>query len=53
MAKAVRTSTEALCIITGMNPIIIKDEEAVKQYNIKKGKGCHPYTFDREVELKN
>jgi len=37
MAKAYRTtSSEALCIVTGMTPIIIKTEEAVKQYNIRK-----------------
>jgi ribosomal protein L5 len=40
MAKAFRTtSSEALCILTGMNPIIIKTEEAVKQYIIRKRKG--------------
>jgi ribosomal protein L5 len=40
MAKAFHTtSSEALCILTGMTPIIIKTEEAVKQYNIRKGKG--------------
>jgi hypothetical protein len=39
MAKAFRTtSSEALCIVTGMTLIIIKTEEAVKQYNIKKKK---------------
>jgi len=40
VAKAFRTTpNEALCIVTGMTPIIIKIEEAVKQYNIRKGKG--------------
>ena len=54
MAKAYRTtSSEALCIVTGMTPIIIKTEEAVKQYNIRKGKGNQIQLIDREVELKN
>jgi len=39
IAKAFRTtSSEALCILAGMTPIIIKTEEAVKQNNIRKGK---------------
>ena len=54
MAKAYRTtSSEALCILTGMTPIIIKTEEAVKQYNIRKGKGSQTQLIDSEVELKN
>jgi ribosomal protein L5 len=54
IAKAFRTtSSEALCIITGMTPIVIKTEEAVKQYNIRKGKGSQTHLIDREVELKN
>jgi ribosomal protein L5 len=54
MAKAFRTtSSEALCIVTGMTPIIIKTEEAVKQYNIRKRKGSQTQPIDREVELKN
>jgi hypothetical protein len=54
MAKAFRmASSEALCIVTGMTPIIIKTEEAVKQYNIIKGKGSQTLLIDREVELKN
>ena len=53
MAKAYRTtSSEALCIVTGMTPII-KTEEAVKQYNIRKSKGNQTQLIDREVELKN
>jgi hypothetical protein len=35
-AKAFRTSSEALCILTGITPIIIKTEEAVKMYNARK-----------------
>jgi hypothetical protein len=54
IAKAFRTtSSEALCILTGMTPIIIKTEEAVKRYNIRKGKGSQTHLFDSEVELKN
>ena len=41
MAKAFRTtSSEALCILTGTTPIIIRTEEAVKQY-IRKNRGSH------------
>jgi hypothetical protein len=40
MVKAFRsTSSEALCILAGITPNIIKTEEAVKQYIIRKGKG--------------
>ena len=36
MAKAYRTtSTEALCMLTGMTPIIIKLEEIEKRYKEK------------------
>jgi hypothetical protein len=54
MAKAFRTtSRKALCILTGMTPIIIKTEGAVKQYNIRKWKGRQTHLIDSEVELKN
>jgi hypothetical protein len=54
MAKAFRTmSSKALCFVTGMTHIIIKTEEAVKQYNIRKRKGSQTQLTDREVELKN
>jgi hypothetical protein len=54
IAKAFRTtSSEALCILSGMTPIIIKTEEAVKKYIIIKGKGSQTHLFDMEVELKN
>ena len=54
MAKAYRTtSSEALCIVTGMTPIIIKTEEAVKRHNIRERKGNQTQLIDREVELKN
>ena len=36
-----------------MTPIIIKTEEAVKQYNIRKGKGGPTQLIDSEMELKN
>jgi ribosomal protein L5 len=54
MVKAFRTtSSEALCIVTGMTPIIIKTEESVKQYTIRKRKGSQTQLIDRKVELKN
>jgi len=52
MAKAFRTtSSEALCILTGLAPIILKTEETVKKYIVIKGSQTH--LFDSEVELKN
>jgi ribonuclease HI len=54
MAKAYpTTSSEALCSLTGLTPIIIKTEEAVKQYNSTKGKGSQTQLIDRQGELKN
>jgi len=54
IAKAFRTtSTEALCILVGTTPIIIKTEEVIKQHNVRKGKGCQTQLIDRELELKN
>jgi hypothetical protein len=47
VAKAFHTTlSEALCIVTGMTPIIIKTEAAVKQYNIIKGKGSQTLLID-------
>jgi hypothetical protein len=45
MTKAYRTtSSEALCMLTGITPLIIKLEEVVKLYNIKKGREvAHSY----------
>ena len=44
MTKAYRTtSSEGLCILTGMAPIIIEMEEAVKHYSIKKRTGSHTF----------
>jgi hypothetical protein len=52
MAKAYRTtSREALCMLTGMTPIIIKLEEVVKRYNIKEKSGNSTFELDSEVEL--
>jgi hypothetical protein len=54
MVKAFRTtSSEALYIVTGITPIIIKTEVAVEQYNISKGEGSQILLIDREVELNN
>jgi ATP-dependent Clp protease adapter protein ClpS len=54
IAKAFRTtSSEGLCILAGTTTIIIKTEEVVKQYNIRKGKGSQTQLIDRELELKN
>ena len=52
IAKAFLTSSEVLCILVGTTPII-KTEEVVKQYNIRKGKGSQTHLIDRELELKN
>jgi ribonuclease HI len=53
MAKAYRTtSSEALCMLTGMTPIIIKLEEVVKRYNIKGKSGNRTFELDYDVELK-
>jgi hypothetical protein len=46
------TSSEALCILTGMTPIIINTEEVVKQYNIIKGRGSQTHLVNSKVELK-
>ena len=54
IAKAFRTtSSEALCILAGMTPVIIRTEEAAKQYTLRKGKGDLTQSIDLEVELKN
>jgi len=53
MAKAYRiTSSEALCMLTTMTPIIIKLEETVKRYNTKKRKSNSFMELDHEVEYK-
>jgi len=54
MAKAYRTtSSEALCTLTGITPIIIRTEVAVKQYNIRKTRGSQTPEIDNVVELKD
>ena len=54
MAKAYRTtSSEALCTLSGITPIIISTEVAVKQYNIRKNRGSQTPETDNVVELKN
>jgi len=53
IANAFRTtSSEALCILDGTTPIIIRTE-AAKQYLLRKGKGALTQSTDLEVELKN
>jgi hypothetical protein len=53
IAKAFRTtSSEALRILAGTTPIIIRMEEAAKQYFLRKGKEGLTQSIDLEVELK-
>jgi hypothetical protein len=53
MAKAYRrTSSEALCMTTGMTPKHIKLEEVVKRYNIKEKLGNRAIELDYDVEFK-
>jgi ribonuclease HI len=54
IAKAFRTtSSEALCILTGTTPIIIRAEKAAKQYFLRKEKETLTQSIDVEVELNN
>ena len=54
MAKAFRTtSSEALCMVTGMTPIIIKLEEETAHYKIKQNSGNCDIEWDRDVELQH
>jgi len=46
-------SSEALCILAGTTPVIIKIEEVIKQNNIGTAKGSNTQLIDRELELKN
>ena len=46
------TSNEALCIVADTTPTILKIEEAVRIYNLNKGRGNQTHEIDREVELK-
>jgi len=53
IAKALcTTSNEALCIVADTTPVLLKIEEAVKIYNLKKGRENQTHAIDREVELK-
>ena len=47
------TSSEAPCILAGTTQIIIRMEETVKQYFLRKGKGALAQSIDIEVERKN
>ena len=52
IAKAYRTtSSEALCILAGTTPIIIKADEAAKRYDIWKGHRANIQKIDWEAEL--
>jgi len=52
IAKAYRnTSSEALYILAGTTPIIIKAEEAAKRYDVWKGHRANIQKIDREVGL--
>ena len=54
IAKAFRTtSNEALCILSGITPIIIKMEEVVRLYNTRKIRGSLTQELDYVVEHKN
>ena len=53
-AKEFRTtSSEALCILTGLTPIINKTEEAVKQYNVRKRNGSQKQELDNVIDFKD
>ena len=53
ITKAFRTtSSDALCILAGTTPIIIRTEKAVKHYYIRRGKGTLTNPIDLEVEVK-
>jgi hypothetical protein len=43
------TSNEALCIVADTTPILLKIEEAVRIYNLKKGRRNQTHAIDREV----
>jgi hypothetical protein len=53
MAKAYRTtSNEAVCLLTGTIPIIIKLEDVVKRYKTKEKSGNRKIELDYDVEFK-
>jgi len=52
IAKAYRTtSSEALCILAGITPIMIKAAESAKRYDVWKGHRANIQEIDREVGL--
>jgi len=54
MARAFRTTSgDALCILTGMKPIIIKIEEIVKQHEFKERQPNREEYLDHEVEYRH
>jgi hypothetical protein len=54
MAKAYRTTlSEALCMLTGMTPIIVKLQDVVQRYNIKEKSSNRTFELDYDVEPKN
>ena len=54
IAKAYRTtSNEALCILTGMTPVVIKIEEMVKLYQLTKGSANKNALVDNDMEAKH
>jgi hypothetical protein len=53
MAKAYRTtSSKALCMMTGMTPIILKLQEVVRRNTINRGWGNCKIDLDHDVEFK-
>ena len=53
MVRAYRTtSSEALCILTGMTPIILKLEEVVKQYSFREKQHHEVTNIDYDVEYR-
>ena len=52
IAKAYRTtSSEALCILAGITPIMIKAAESAKRYDVWKGHRANIQKIDRDVGL--
>jgi hypothetical protein len=45
------TSNEALCIVADTTPILLKIQEAVRIYNLNKGRENQTHATDRKVEL--
>jgi hypothetical protein len=53
-AKAFRTtSSEALCMLTGITPILIKVEEKTAHYKIEQKLGHRDIEWDCDVEIQN